>query len=104
MAFGARKSAGWLRRLTVATIVAAAVPGLVSVAGGSATATAFSNVAVEQLGVPSTAMGRDIRVEFLSGGPDTPALYLLDSMEAGDDFSGWDINTQAFDWYNDSGL
>jgi diacylglycerol O-acyltransferase/trehalose O-mycolyltransferase len=104
MAFGARKSAGWLRRLTVATIVAAAVPGLVSVAGGSATATAFSNVAVEQLSVPSTAMGRDIRVEFLSGGPDTPALYLLDSMEAGDDFSGWDINTQAFDWYNDSGL
>jgi diacylglycerol O-acyltransferase / trehalose O-mycolyltransferase len=104
MAFGARKSAGWLRRLTVATIVAAALPGLVSVAGGSATAAAFSNVAVEQLSVPSTAMGRDVRVEFLSGGPDTPALYLLDSMEAGDDFNGWDINTQAFDWYNDSGL
>ena len=32
------------------------------------------------------------------------ALYLLDSMEAGDDFNGWDINTAAFDWYSDSGL
>jgi diacylglycerol O-acyltransferase/trehalose O-mycolyltransferase len=31
-------------------------------------------------------------------------VYLLDSMEAGDDFNGWDINTQAFDWYNQSGL
>ena len=25
-------------------------------------------------------------------------------MEAGDDFNGWDINTQAFDWYNGSGV
>ena len=49
-------------------------------------------------------MGRNIRIEFLSGGPEAHALYLLDSMEAGDDFNGWDINTQAFDWYNGSGL
>ncbi len=49
-------------------------------------------------------MGRNIRVEFTSGGPNSHALYLLDSMEAGDDFNGWDINTQAFDWYQDSGL
>lgn len=104
MAFGARKSAGWIGRLTVATIVAAALPGLVNVAGGSATAVAFSSVAVEQLEVPSQAMGRNIRVEFASGGPDTPALYLLDSMEAGEDHNGWDINTQAFDWYSGSGV
>ena len=49
-------------------------------------------------------MGRNIRVEFTSGGPDTPALYLLDSMEAGEDANGWDINTQAFDWFSGSGL
>jgi S-formylglutathione hydrolase FrmB len=29
-------------------------------------------------------MDRDVKVEFMSG--------------------GWDINTQAFDWYNQSGL
>lgn len=49
-------------------------------------------------------MGRDIRIEFQSGGPGSHAVYLLDSMEAGDDFNGWDINTAAFDWYNGSGL
>jgi diacylglycerol O-acyltransferase/trehalose O-mycolyltransferase len=104
MAFGAKKPACWLRRLAVAVMAAAALPGLVGATGGSATAGAFSNVPVEQLEVPSTAMGRNISVEFLSGGPDAPALYLLDSMEAGEDFNGWDINTQAFDWYDGSGL
>jgi diacylglycerol O-acyltransferase / trehalose O-mycolyltransferase len=104
MAFGAKKPACWRRRLAVAVMAAAALPGLVGATGGSATAGAFSNVPVEQLEVPSTAMGRNIRVEFLSGGPDAPALYLLDSMEAGEDFNGWDINTQAFDWYDGSGL
>jgi diacylglycerol O-acyltransferase/trehalose O-mycolyltransferase len=104
MAFGTRMSACWLRRLAVAVMAAAALPGLVGATGGSATAGAFSNAPVEQLEVPSTAMGRNIRVEFLSGGPDAPALYLLDSMEAGEDFNGWDINTQAFDWYDGSGL
>jgi diacylglycerol O-acyltransferase / trehalose O-mycolyltransferase len=104
MAFGARKSACWLGRLTAATILAAALPGLVGVTGGSATAVAFSSVAVEQLEVPSQAMGRNIRVEFTSAGPGTPALYLLDSMEAGEDANGWDINTQAFDWFSGSGV
>jgi diacylglycerol O-acyltransferase / trehalose O-mycolyltransferase len=104
MAFGTRMSACWLKRLAVAVMAAAALPGLVGATGGSATAGAFSNAPVEQLEVPSTAMGRNIRVEFLSGGPDAPALYLLDSMEAGEDFNGWDINTQAFDWYDGSGL
>ena len=49
-------------------------------------------------------MARDIRVEFLDGGHGAHALYLLDSMEAGDDYNGWDINTAAFDWYNGSGI
>jgi diacylglycerol O-acyltransferase/trehalose O-mycolyltransferase len=106
MAVKGRVSAGWLRRVAVVAVVTAALPGLIAIAGKSATAQAFSNpsLPVEQLDVPSTAMGRNIRVEFLSGGPDTPALYLLDSMEAGEDFNGWDINTQAFDWYNGSGI
>jgi diacylglycerol O-acyltransferase / trehalose O-mycolyltransferase len=105
MAVMGRMSATWSRRLAVASLSAAMLPGLVGVAGGSATA-AFSNpnLPVEQLDVPSAGMGRNVRVEYLSGGADAPALYLLDSMEAGEDFNGWDINTQAFDWYNGSGL
>jgi diacylglycerol O-acyltransferase/trehalose O-mycolyltransferase len=93
-------------RLAIALVAAALLPGVVDVVGRSASATAFSNpnLAIEQLEVPSAGMGRNIRVEFLSGGADTPALYLLDSMEAGEDFNGWDINTQAFDWYSGSGL
>ena len=91
-------------RFVVAVIVAATLPGFIGAAGNSATANAFSNAPVEYLDVPSPSMGRDIKVEFLSGGPDAHAVYLLDSMEAGDDFNGWDINTAAFDWYNGSGL
>jgi len=106
MAFVEKMSGGWLRRLAVAALAAAMLPGLIAVAGGTATAVAFSSpdLPVEQLDVPSPSMGRNIRVEFLSGGPDSHAVYLLDSMEAGDDFNGWDINTAAFDWYNGSGL
>jgi diacylglycerol O-acyltransferase/trehalose O-mycolyltransferase len=32
------------------------------------------------------------------------ALYLLDGLRAQDDFNGWDINTPAFEWFNDSGV
>ena len=32
------------------------------------------------------------------------AVYLLDGLRAQDDFNGWDINTQAFEWFLDSGL
>jgi diacylglycerol O-acyltransferase / trehalose O-mycolyltransferase len=87
-------------------MAAALLPGLIGVAGGSATAKAFSSPAapVEQLDVPSPAMGRNIRVEFESGGPGSHAVYLLDSMEAADDFNGWDRNTAAFDWYHGSAL
>jgi diacylglycerol O-acyltransferase/trehalose O-mycolyltransferase len=106
MALAGTRSAGRFTRLALAMAAAGLLAGFVDVVGGSAPAMAFSNpsLAVEQLDVPSAGMGRSVRVEFLSGGPDAPALYLLDSMEAGDDFNGWDINTAAFDWYNDSGL
>ena len=31
-------------------------------------------------------------------------MYLLDGLRAQEDFNGWDINTAAFEWYQDSGL
>ncbi len=104
MAVVESRSGGWRRRLTVGAVGAALLPGLCGVAGGVPTAAAFSNVPVEQLSVPSSGMGRDIRVEFLDGGQGAHALYLLDSMEAGDDFNGWDTNTAAFDWFKGSGI
>ncbi len=54
--------------------------------------------------VPSPSMGRDIKVQFQSGGPNSPAVYLLDGLRARDDFNGWDIETAAFEWYHGSGL
>jgi diacylglycerol O-acyltransferase/trehalose O-mycolyltransferase len=104
MAVIEKMSGGRWRRLAVAALAVAVLPGLIGVEGGTPIAAAFSSVPVEQLDVPSASMGRNIRVEFLSGGPGTHAVYLLDSMEAGDDFNGWDINTAAFDWYKGSGL
>jgi S-formylglutathione hydrolase FrmB len=43
--------------------------------------------AVEYLMVPSAAMGRDIPVAFMAGGPH--AVYLLDAFNAGDAVSNW---------------
>ncbi|MGK2879772.1 MAG: esterase family protein [Mycobacterium sp.] len=57
---------------------------------------------IEYLMIPSPSMGRDIKVEFQGGGPHS--VYLLDGLRAADDFNGWDINTQAFEWFFDSGI
>ncbi len=97
---------GWSRRLTVAASAAAALPGLVGLAGGEAPAEAFSRpgLPVDYLQVPSPSMGREIKVQFQSGGSGSPAVYLLDGLRAQEDFSGWDINTPAFEWFNGSGL
>ncbi|MGH3581352.1 MAG: esterase family protein, partial [Mycobacterium sp.] len=94
----------WLRRAAVVAATVVALPGLIGFAGGSATAGAFSRpgLPVEYLDVPSAAMGRDIRIQFQGGGPH--AVYLLDGLRAQDDYSGWDINTPAFEWYYQSGL
>ncbi|MEE6174905.1 alpha/beta hydrolase family protein [Mycobacterium sp. 050134] len=59
---------------------------------GGATATAgvigpAKGAAYESLMVPSAAMGRDIPVAFLAGGPH--AVYLLDPFDAGPDISNW---------------
>ncbi|TXI48610.1 MAG: esterase family protein, partial [Mycobacterium sp.] len=106
MSFVEKLRGAWLRRVAVAAGVAALLPGLIGVVGGSATAGAFSKpgLPVEYLDVPSAGMGRDIRVQFQSGGANSPAVYLLDGLRAQDDFNGWDINTPAFEWYYGSGL
>jgi len=95
-----------VRRLFITAVMAALLPVFAAVVGGSPTAGAFSRpgLPVEYLQVPSAAMGRDIKVQFQSGGPDSPAVYLLDGLRAQDDFNGWDINTPAFEWYYNSGL
>ncbi len=92
------------RRLTVATMGAALLSGLVCAVGGTATAGAFSKpgLPVEYLQVPSPSMGREIKVQFQGGG--AHAVYLLDGLRAQDDFNGWDINTNAFEEYYQSGL
>src|SRR5271166_4824615 len=50
-------------------------------------ANAKAAAAVEYLMVPSAAMGRDIPVAFMGGGPH--AVYLLDAFNAGPDVSNW---------------
>jgi diacylglycerol O-acyltransferase/trehalose O-mycolyltransferase len=94
------------RRFVVGTLGAVLLPGLIGVVGESATAGAFSRpgLPVEYLQVPSAAMGRDIKVQFQSGGANSPALYLLDGLRARDYFNGWDIETTAFEWYDQSGI
>jgi diacylglycerol O-acyltransferase / trehalose O-mycolyltransferase len=106
MRFVEKMRGAWGRRLVVGAAVAAVLPGLVGIAGTTATAGAFSRpgLPVEYLDVPSAGMGHDIRIQFQSGGANSPAVYLLDGLRAQDDFNGWDINTPAFEWYYGSGL
>ncbi|MEX3757326.1 alpha/beta hydrolase family protein [Mycobacteroides abscessus] len=94
--------ARWLAAGIVAPAVA--VSGLVGSIGGPPVANAFSRpgLPVEYLEVPSAAMGRDIKVEFQGGGP--KAVYLLDGQRAREDWNGWDIETEAFEWYYQSGV
>ena len=92
------------KRLTIAALAASILWAAVSVVGSMGTAAAFSRpgLPVEYLMVPSASMGRDIKVQFQGGG--THAVYLLDGLRAQDDYNGWDINTPAFEWFNQSGL
>ena len=91
---------GWLAAVVVSVVVA------VAAVATAATAQGFSRpgLPVQYLMVPSASMSRDVMVQFQSGGPQSPAVYLLDGLRAQDDFNGWDINTQAFEWYDRSGL
>src|ERR1700752_5526413 len=72
--------------------------------GAAAGAFSRPGLPVEYLQVPSGAMGRDIKVQFQSGGNGSPAVYLLDGLRAQDDYNGWDINTPAFEGDYKSGL
>ncbi|MBV9513605.1 MAG: hypothetical protein JO280_06150, partial [Mycobacteriaceae bacterium] len=63
-----------------------AILGLASCVVPATTGTA-SAADVETLMVPSAAMGRDIPVAFLAGGPH--AVVLLDAFNAGDAVSNW---------------
>jgi diacylglycerol O-acyltransferase/trehalose O-mycolyltransferase len=89
-----------LRRLAVAAIVALSLPGMLM--PGMVPHARAASKAVEQLSVPSPSMGRDIKVEFQGGGPH--AVFLLDGLRAQDDASGWDLETDAFQWYFQSGI
>jgi diacylglycerol O-acyltransferase/trehalose O-mycolyltransferase len=93
-----------LRRLLAVAAALLTLPALAVVVGGTPNASAFSRegLPVEYLDVYSTSMGRNIRVQFQPGGQ--KAVYLLDGMRAQDDYSGWDINTQAFEWFYESGI
>src|SRR3977135_3142525 len=86
----------WARRFAVAAIAAAVLPGVVGLAGESATAGAFSRpgLPVEYLMVPSPSMGKDIKIQFQKG-TGSHAVYLLDGLRAQDAYNGWEINTQA---------
>lgn len=97
------KLRGTAKRLAVAGVAAAALPGLIGFAGGSATAGVLPAGPARRIpdgAVPS--MGRDIKVQFQPGG--SKAVYLLDGLRAQDDFNGWDINTPAFEWFENSGM
>ncbi len=98
------KRSNWLRRTAAAAAAALCLPGLIGAVGGSATASAFSRpgLPVLYLDVPSPSMNRNIRVQFQGGGEH--AVFLMDGLRAQDDFSGWDINTPAFEWFHNSGL
>jgi S-formylglutathione hydrolase FrmB len=68
----------FLRAMCALTLVA----GMWAAGPGTAKA-----AAVENLMVPSAAMGRDIPVTFMAGGPH--AVFLLDAFNAGPDVSNW---------------
>ncbi len=88
--------------MATATLLAAMLTAMFLIVGPAPQSRAASQVAIELLDVPSPSMGRNIRVEFLGGGPHS--VYLLDGLRAQEDSNGWNINTAAFDWFNGSGI
>jgi diacylglycerol O-acyltransferase/trehalose O-mycolyltransferase len=93
-----------LRRLAAIAAALLTLPALAVFVDSTPTANAFSRegLPVEYLDVYSTSMGRNVRIQFQLGG--AKAVYLLDGLRAQDDYSGWDINTPAFEWFYGSGV
>lgn len=100
------------RLLRAALVAVAAATTIVAVPAPAAGAFSREGLPVEYLDVFSTAMNRNVRVQFqAAGGAPAPtsgtgdkAVYLLDGLRAQDDYNGWDINTPAFEWFHDSGV
>ena len=106
------------QRLAAVTAAVVMMATMAAVTGSTPRASAFSRegLPVEYLDVYSAAMGHNIHVEFQNGvappAPDVPAapaaptkaVYLLDGLRAQDDYSGWDVNTPAFEWFYGSGV
>ena len=78
------KSLSTSLRVFCAVVLAAGWWGAAVMSGSTGTTKAAN---FESLMVPSAAMGRDIPVAFLAGGPH--AVYLLDAFNAGPDVSNW---------------
>ncbi|MFZ0906815.1 MAG: alpha/beta hydrolase family protein [Mycobacterium sp.] len=78
------KSLSMSLRVFCAVLLAAGWWSAAVVSGSTGTTKAAN---FESLMVPSAAMGRDIPVAFLAGGPH--AVYLLDAFNAGPDVSNW---------------
>ena len=85
------------RGLSVLRIALVAVLGFCIWNAGTAKATD-----IEALMVPSAAMGRDIPVAFLAGGPH--AAYLLDGFNAAPDVSNWATAGKGFNTLAGKGI
>jgi S-formylglutathione hydrolase FrmB len=83
---GIRRLSTPLRVFCVAA-VSVALSGMAAMAVTTGITGKANAAAVESLMVPSAAMGRDIPVAFLAGGPH--AVYLLDAFDAAPDVSNW---------------
>src|SRR6202022_5173011 len=78
------KSLSTSLRVFCAVVLAAGWWGTAVMSGSTGTTKAAN---FESLMVPSAAMGRDIPVAFMAGGPH--AVFLLDAFNAGPDVSNW---------------
>ncbi len=86
-----------LSRLLCAAVLTVGVGGITAANVGSARAAGY-----ESLMVPSGAMGRDIPVAFLGGGPH--AVYLLDAFNAAPDVSNWVTAGNAMNTLSGKGI
>lgn len=100
-------------RVTLTAVIGALLTLPALLATPNAAAFSRAGLPVEWLDVYSASMGRNIRVQFQGAGPAdateagstmTKAVYLLDGLRAQDDYNGWDINTAAFEWFNETGI